>query len=171
MTFGIVLGSDLRVGYSGILTVETDTGLKEFFRVREIDRARALGSYIVVDCDVKDGKDRREVKLFKSKPVLAGPGVSVQCEPGYTQATRKDGSLIIRVEELPPTDPSLPQGPPVSAALASVDGILRITGDFYAGSHHVIATTTHTQIGGFILVGNVSIGTGGLRLTNNGFAL
>ena len=171
MTFGIVIGSDLFVGTSGILTVETHTGPKEFFRVREIDRARARGSYIVVDCDVKDGKDQREVKLFKSRPVVEGADVLVQYEPGYTQATRKDGSLVIRVEELPPTDPSLPQYPPVSAALAGVDGILRITGDFYAGSHHLIVTTTQAQIGGLTFVGNVSIGTGGIRLTNSGFAM
>ena len=70
MTFGIDLGSNLFIGTSGIMSVETDTGLKEFFRIREIARARVFGSYIVVDCDIKDGTGQREVKLFKSRSVV-----------------------------------------------------------------------------------------------------
>lgn len=169
MTYAILVGSDAFVGTSGILTYSDGTNSKEFFKVREINRARSEGSYIVIDCDIKDGNDEREVKLFKSRPVVESEAIKVDYRPGCTEVHRDNGELVIKIEEVNPQDPSLP--PNLSNYLGQVEGILRITGDFHVGPHRVVATTTHTQIGGITLSGNLSVGTGGMHLSPMGFGM
>ena len=171
MAFGIMIGADLLIGTNGVMVVETDSGPKEFFRIREIDRARSGGSYLVVDCDVKDAHGNREVKLFKSKPVAGSADVNIEKGTGFIELTRTDGSRIIRVEEVSKDDPSLPSSGPVQEYLPQLDGVLRITGEFVVGAHQVCATKDATRIDNLHLSGNVMIGTGGIRLRASGFAL
>lgn len=168
MEFGIILGSNVFIRTTGVLSVDG----KEFFRVREIDRARSEGSYIVIDCDIKDSTGERQVKLFKSRPVVQSEEVVVEYKPGFTQvALRDSGSTIIRIEELQLSDPHLPQKEPAATNLKKVDGVLRITGDFFAGPHHVVVTPEETKIGGITVSGNVSIETKGIQLSRHGFAM
>lgn len=69
MKYVIMLGSNMFVGTNGIFTVEIDGKVKEFFRIREIFRERSEGSYLTVDCDIKDLDNEREIKLYKSRHV------------------------------------------------------------------------------------------------------
>ena len=60
-----MLGSDLFYGTNGVLTVQIDNKVVEFFRIREIYRVRSEGSFLAVDCDIKDKDNIREIKLFR----------------------------------------------------------------------------------------------------------
>ena len=171
MAYAIMLGSNMFVGTTGILTVEQDGKAKEFFRVRDIDKARSTGGYIVIDCDIRDSSGEREIKLFKNRPVASGDDISVDYTPKSTAVTRADGSVVIRVEEVPADDPTLPISGPVAQALDSVGSILRITGDFYAGPYKLHISDDIMQVGGTTLSGNLSVGTGGMRLGQMGFAM
>ena len=176
MAYAVLFGSNLYVGTTGVLTVtdeDPSTGQdksKEFFRIREIDRKRSLGSYLVVDCDIKDPDGNREVKLFKSKPVAGSAEVEVLNLDKAVEVRRADGNLVIKVEELDRDDLNVPDSGPVARALEpaleKVEAILRITGDFQAGPHRVKASTTQLQIGGLISSGNLMIGGGGLHLSH-----
>ncbi len=100
MAYAVLFGSNLYVGTTGVLTVtdkDPSTGqdkTTEFFRIREIDRKRSLGSYLVVDCDIKDPNGNREVKLFKSKPVAGSADVEVLNPGRAVEVRRADGSLV-----------------------------------------------------------------------------
>ena len=61
MKYGIMIGSNIFIGTSGILNLETIDGNKEFFKIRELQRIRSKGSYIVVDCDIKEPNGNRIV--------------------------------------------------------------------------------------------------------------
>lgn len=173
MTYAVMLGSDLYIGTTGVLTVtdkDPSTGqdkTKEFFHIHEIDRKRSLGSYPVVDCDIKDPIGDREVKLRKSRAVATSPDVEV-LKPGKAiEVKRADGSLVIRVEELDRDTLGIDDSGPVADALDEVDAILRITGNFQAGPYRVIADNSQLQVGGITFSGNVKIGGGGLHLSEN----
>ena len=171
--YAIVFGSDTYIGTNGILTVEVNGKMLEFFKVREIFRVRSTGSYLSIDCDIKDNENRREVKLAKSIPVVASDEISVHYDHKLTHVTRRDGSTVIKIEQIESEDPSLPRSGPVYKALQSesFDAIIRITGDFYAGQYHLKVTTETLQVGGLTLSGNLKVGTGGLILTPMGFAM
>lgn len=170
MKYAVMLGSDSYIGTTGILTVADKGKKKEFFRIREIYRARSFGSYLAVDCDIKAADGVREVKLFKSKLVAADPHIKVSRLDQSIEVRRNDGSIIIRVEQIDPAEVSLPPGSPGATVLKSMDAILRITGNFYAGSHHLIITKNQLQVGGLTMAGNLKIGGGGLSLSENGFS-
>jgi len=171
--YAIVLGSDMYIGTNGILTVEINGKMVEFFKIREIFRVRSAGSYLSIDCDIKDNDDRREVKLAKSIPVVTSEEISVHYDHKLTHVTRKDGSTVIKIEQIESNDPSLPKNGPVYNALQkeSFDAIIRITGDFNAGPYHLIVDEKELQVGGIISSGNLKIGGGGLLLTSMGFAM
>ena len=176
MTYAVMLGSDLYVGTTGVLTVtdkNPSTGkdqTKEFFRIREIDRKRSQGSYLVVDCDIKDPSGNREIKLFKSRPVAGSPEVKVLNPGKAVEVRRTDGSLVIRAEELDRDALNISVSELVANALEKVEAILRITGDFQAGPYRVRADETQLKVGGITFSGNVKIGGGGLHLSKNGIA-
>lgn len=171
MSYAIMLGSNMFIGTNGIMSVEVNNRSKEFFRIREIYRVRSEGSYLVVDCDIKDNDGVREVKLAKSNPVAADENVRVEGNKQYVIASRPNGSVIVKVEQIEPNDPSLPVNGPVRNALDSggIDAILRITGDFFAGGNHLRITNSSMVINTNTIAGFLSIGTGGLRLVNDGF--
>ena len=173
MKYAIMLGSNMFVGTNGVFTVEIDGRLKEFFRVREIFRERSEGSYLTVDCDIKDSDNEREIKLFKSRPVAGNNRIEIESNKTHLVAKRPDGSLIIKVEQIENDNPTLPKSGPISNLLKQnpVDAILRITGKFYAGNFKVNIDNENMQIGGITLGGNLAVGTGGMRITPMGFSM
>ena len=178
MAYAVLFGSDLYIGTTGVLTVtdqDPATGqekTKEFFRIREIDRKRSFGRYLVIDCDIKDPNGNREIKLFKSKPVAGSAEVEVRNPGRAVEVLRADGTLVIKAEEIDrDVLKNVPDSGPLPLALEKVEAILRITGDFQAGPHRVRASITQVQVGNIILAGNIMIGGGGLHLSNEGFLL
>jgi hypothetical protein len=171
--YAIVFGSDMYIGTNGILTVQIDGKLVEFFRIREIFRERSSGSYLTVDCDIKDKDNVREVKLAKSRPVVQSDIITVHYDHKETHVKRDDGSTVIRIDQIEKDDPTLPQTGPVHDALfkESFDAIIRITGEFYAGQHKLIVDNETLKVGGITIWGNLKIGTGGLHLTDMGFSM
>jgi hypothetical protein len=171
--FAIVFGSDMFIGTNGILTVEIDGKEKEFFKITEIFRVRSFGSYLTVECDIKDKDNIRLIKLDKSRPVVVGDKVNAEYNHKNTHIKREDGSTIIKIEQLETNDSTLPQSGPVHEALmkGQFEAIIRITGNFYAGSHLLNVDTNSLKVGGVTSGGNLSIGTGGLKLTSMGFSM
>src|SRR5680860_1666095 len=100
MNYLVMIGSDRCYGTNGVLTVQVGDKFIEFFRIREIFRVRSEGSYLAVDCDIKDKDNVREVKLFKSKPVSQNDNVIVSCNKKETKVTRQDGNIIVKIEQL-----------------------------------------------------------------------
>lgn len=171
MNYAIMLGSNMFIGTTGVLTVADEGKMKEFFRIREEDCARSVGSKLTIDCDIRDSSGTREIKLHKCRPVAVGEGISVDCNQERTIVTREDGTVVISVETLSPDDASLPTDGPVPTYLNSVSRILRITGDFQAGPFRLQITPEVLRIGGAILKGNVSSCNGvGLQLSGGGFS-
>jgi len=154
----IVLGSRLFVGTNGILTVEIGNKMVEFFRIREFFRVLSTGSYLTVDCDIKDKDNQREIKLFKNNPVV--------------NPHKLDGSTVIKIEQIESNDSSLPQSGSVYERLRKgrFDPIIRITGDFYAGPFKLVINNEFLNVGGAKIIGGVSEKTGGLILTSTGFS-
>ena len=173
MKYAIMIGSNMFTGTNGILTVELNGKTKEFFRIREIYRARSEGSYLAVDCDIKDAENNREIKLFKNNPVVVDNNVKVEQSKDKMTAMRADDTIIIKVEQLNADHVSLPKSGPIRELLNNnpIDAILRITGDFQAGGHRLIADNSKLLIDTNTLIGNLMVGTGGLKLTNMGFAM
>ena len=171
--YAIVFGSDMYIGTNGILTVEIDGKMVEFFKVREIFRVRSAGSYLTIDCDIKDNENRREVKLAKSRPVVTSEYIKVHCDHKVTHVKRDDDTTVLKIEQIESNDPSLPQSGPVYNALKKeyFDAILRITGDFYAGPFRLRVDERALKVGGITSSGNLMIRTGGLKLTATGFAM
>ncbi|GIJ95667.1 hypothetical protein [Capnocytophaga stomatis] len=174
MKYAVMIGSNMFIGTSGVLRVEVNGRLKEFLNVREIFRERSEGSYLAVDCDIKDTKNKREIKLFKNKPVAIDKSVKIQSSHNIVEARREDNSTIIKIEQITPNDHSLPKSGPIPEMLKKypIDAILRITGDFYAGDYHIFANNYEMIIGGGITIaGGLSVGTDGMILTSMGFGM
>lgn len=173
MKYAIMIGSNMFIGTNGVLTVELNGVSKEFFRIREIYRARSEGSYLAVDCDIKDNDNSREIKLFKNNPVVIDANITVEVDKTKTTAKRSNGSTIIEVEQLDSNHESLPKSGPIKDFLINnpLDAVLRITGDFYAGGNKLYADSSKLMIGTNTISGNLMIGTGGLLLTQGGFAI
>jgi hypothetical protein len=188
MNYLVMLGSDMFYGSNGVLTVQIENKLVEFFRIREIYRARSEGSYLTVDCDIKDNDNVREVKLFKSKPVAENDKIIYSIDHKETIVKRQDGSLIIKIEQIELNNTPLLEFEPVKKTLSNfpptmleiiklqlnsitIDAVIKITGDFYAGKHHLIIGNDYSMIGGIKIGGNLKMGKGGIKLTNNGFQM
>ena len=185
MNYGFMLGSDRFIGCTGNLTVtekDKTTGedkKREFFRIRETWRHRTPGSYLTVDCDIRDGQDNREVKLVKSIARDGDPEILVTSTKKVVAVHRSDGSLVIKVEQLRPDEAEIPARQlkamhPVGAemvetAMGGIEAWLRITGDFLAGPHHLYVTAERWMVINSVSGGNVVLGGGGLQLTANGF--
>jgi len=188
MNYLVMLGSEMFYGTTGVLTVQSGDKLVEFFRIREIYRVLSKGSYLSVDCDIKDNDNIREIKLFKNKPVVKDESVQVAFNIRETSARRKDKSLIIKIEQYELNNTPLLEFEPVKKSLSgyrpeqleqikkeinkiTIDGVIKITGDFFAGSHHLIITDDYSLIDGLKTSGNLIIGTRGIKLAKNRFSL
>lgn len=160
------------IGTSGVVGYKTKGGIKEFLKVKEIYRERSNGSYLALDVDVKTIDGIREVKLFKSKPVVECENVKVIYDKKRTTVIKNDGTVVIDVEQLDPLDESLPNTGPVRQALDAnlLDGIIRITGNFSVGEYSIKATIEKTEVGGVTMNGNLSVGTGGIVLDHMGIS-
>lgn len=171
--YAIVFGSDMYIGTNGILTVEIKGKLVEFFRIRELFRVRSPGSYLAVDCDIKDQDNVREIKLSKSRPVVKPENITVHYDHKVTHLTRNDESTVLKIEQIEKDDSTLPQSGPVGEALhkENFDAIIRITGDFFAGPFRLKVDNEALTVGGITSRGNLMIRTGGLRLTSMGFSM
>lgn len=168
----IVLGSNMFIGTNGILTVEIGGKMVEFFKIKETFRELSPGSYLTIDCDIKDKDNDREVKLFKSKPVVNPHKFDVVYNHRLTHVTREDGSTVIKIEQIDINDLTLPQAGPVYERLKKekLDPIIRITGDFYAGPFKLVIDNKFLKVGGVTMSGNLSERTGGLKLSSMGFS-
>lgn len=176
MNFIVSIGSNLFIGTSGLITYQDEKGVnKEFFRVREIYRARSENSsYLTIDCDIKDEEGRREVKLFKNHPVANDDEVKIERTNTSVRVTRNDVSLVIQVVQLEfetfietATDfikNNIPKE-------LTIDAVLDITGTFFISGHTVKATESEIIIPGGTISGNISIGTGGMYIGPNGFGI
>jgi hypothetical protein len=166
----IFLGNNMFIG--DVLKVLIDGKIVDFFRVREIFRVLSSGSYLTIDCDIKDKDNKREIKLFKSKPVAKPETVKVVYDHKLTHVTREDGTTIIKIEQIESNDPTLPKEGIVSDKLKSekFDSILRITGDFYAGPFKVFIDNNSLITNGVNIWNNVKESKGGLLLTPGGFS-
>jgi len=167
-TFAILLGDNLFIGTNGVIRTIEPSGPFEFFRLREIDRPRFGGSYIGVDCDIKDAEGAREVKLAKSRPIrqILPPGIEAKCEPGFTEVVRSDGAVIIKIEELAVGHPALTGR--LQSAVGLV-GIVQITGDFRAGPFRIQASPEGVILDGpgvvnFRISRNTNIGGGAITV-------
>jgi hypothetical protein len=171
--YAIIFGSDMYIGTNGILTVEIKGKLVEFFRIREIFRVRSTGSYLTVDCDIKDKDNVREIKLSKSRPIVKPENIKVHYDHKVTHVTRDDESTVLKIEQIEKEDSTLPQSGPVSEALdkETFDAIIRITGDFYAGPYKLEVDNKTLKVGGIEIYGNLKIGGGGIMLSSRGFGM
>ena len=175
MAYAVMIGSDLFIGTTGVLTVEIEGKMVEFFRIREIFRVRSEGSYLAVDVDIKDLDGVREIKLAKNNPV-AGDGFLITHNKTETRIQRANGSTVICIEQFAPDKKLIPNLERIEeliqqGKIPSIDAVIRITGDFYAGKHHLKINDKETVIGGLTLGGNISVGTAGIALTNMGFMM
>lgn len=167
----IILGSNMFIG-DPVLIVEINGKMVDFFKVRERFRVLSTGSYLTVDCDIKDKDNKREVKLEKSKLVAGQETIKVIYDHKLTQVKREDGSTIIKIEHIESNDPTLPKEGPVAKKLKmeTFDSIIRITGDFYAGSNKLYIDNDSLKVNTSTFRGNLKEGKGGLLLTSSGFA-
>jgi hypothetical protein len=173
MSYAVLLGADKIIGTHGVLAVEQDGKTLEFFRVRSIFRPQEEGSALSFDLNVKDTDGERDIKLANGNPVVMGMGIKVDRQPRQTLVTRADGSLIVKIEQLEPDAYFRPTGGPLQAFFAEhpVEAVIRITGDFYAGTHRVQAALGASPAGGDMLHGAiVAVTPGDLRLTPFGFS-
>lgn len=188
MNYLVMIGSDMCYGTSGVLQVQVGDKFVDFFRIREIYRARSEGSYLAVDCDIKDQDNVREIKLFKSKPVSKDENVIVTANNKQTIVTRQDGSTIVNIEQLELDSNKLLEFEPLKKTLAgfpphmieykyksleaiTIDAVIQITGNFFAGQFQISLGKDFSKIGGVQTGGNLMMGTGGIRLSNNGFSM
>ncbi len=188
MNYLVMLGSDMFYGTNGVLTVENNGKFSEFLRIREFHRNRSNGSFLTVDCDIKDKDNEREVKLFKNRPVAQDDNVNVSVSHTETIVKREDGSLIIRIDQIELHDTPLSEFEPLKHTLSgfpaatrehlekqlkeiTIDAVIKITGEFYAGRFHLNIKDEFSIIQGTKLSGNFSFGTGGIKLSNSGFML
>ena len=188
MNYLVMIGSDMCYGTNGVLTVQVGDKFIEFFKIREIFRVRSDGSYLAVNCDIKDKDNVREVKLFKSKPVSQNDNVIVSCDKKETKVTRQDGSIIVKIEQIDLDSSKLLEFEPLKKTLAgfppdmigsinkslkaiTIDAVIQITGDFFVGQNQVSLGVDSSAIGGVKTEGNFMMGTGGIRLSNNRFSM
>ncbi|WON93909.1 hypothetical protein [Sphingobacterium sp. UGAL515B_05] len=169
MKYAIVFGSNVFIGTNGVLKVNSGDKTEEFFRIREIYNERSEGSFLAVDCDIKDIDGKREVKLFKNRPVATDENINVSTNKNVTEVMRSNGTTIIKIEQLSIDDPTLHENINLESLFREQEIllVLRITGNFYAGSFLVESDYSKLKIGSSSLSGNILIGGGDLYLTSN----
>jgi hypothetical protein len=177
MEYGFLFGSNLLVNTQTTFSVEIDGKIREFFRVREIYKARdENSSYLTIDVDIKDNEGTREVKLFKSNVVATQSDIEYSITKNQTIVSRADGTLIIKIEQLEIDDvtPQLGQNMIDFLNEHKVEALIRVTGNFYAGTILVDANEERVILTGqfgVTISGNISSGTNGITMTQMGFGM
>jgi hypothetical protein len=177
-SYAVLLGSDKIVGTNGVLSVEQDGKMLEFFRVREVFSPDRPGSGLSIDADLKDTDGTSGIKLSNNNPVVMGMGLRAESTDTQVLVTREDGTVIFRAEQVEPDLSFRPAAGPLKDFFEQnpVGAVIRITGRFYAGSHLIKAdartTPTVDQVGDSRFEGlNAPAAGRGLRLTPFGFSL
>jgi hypothetical protein len=177
-SYAVLLGADKLIGTNGVLSLEQDGKMLEFFRVRDVFSPGRTGSALAVDADIKDTDGTSAIKLTNNNPVVMGAGLRIQSSDTQLLVTRADGTVVFKAEQVEP-DPSFrPAGGPLKDFFEQnpVEAVIRITGKFYAGSHLLksdagpvpaVAWTEDTQFE----TQNAPVALSGLRLTPFGFSL
>lgn len=177
-SYAVLLGRDKLIGTNGVLAVEQDGKMLEFFRVREVYTPAQPGSGLAVDVHIKDTDGTSEIQLAHNNPVVMGAGLRVQSSNTGLLVTRPDGTVVFNAEQVEP-DPSFrPTAGPLKDFFEQnpVGAVIRITGAFYAGSHLIQsdgedapadAWAEDSRFG----TQNGSAAGHGLRLTPFGFSL
>ena len=188
MNYIVFFGSDIICGTNGVLNVQIDNKIVNFFRIREIYRISSEGSHLAVDCDIKDGNNIREVKLFKSKPVVQNENIQVFLNQKTTIVTRDNGIEIIKIEQIELDNSSILDFEPFKKVLSGhpsssvalikqtmneikINAVIKITGDFYAGEYHLEIGDDYSLINGLKIGGNIKFKNCGITLTKNGFSI
>lgn len=172
-----MLGPNAFIGTTGVLTTIINDKTVEFFRIREIFRVRSEGSYLAVDCDIKDHSGKRLVKLAKNNPAVVSDEVKVTVDKMRTEAFDEAGNLIIRVLQEKYEGPVKGYEPiagkakylPEELQEKTLDAVISITGNFSIGDYLVEITDEFLSINDNQISGSMASGTGGLLLTANGF--
>jgi hypothetical protein len=177
-SYAVLLGNDKIIGTNGVLAVEQDGKMLEFFRVRDVCSPARPGSGLAVDAHVKDTDGTSEIRLANNNPVVMGAGLRVQSSDTQLLVTRPDGTVVFRAEQVEP-DPSFrPAAGPLQDFFEQnpVEAVIRITGAFYAGSHLIqseggaVPADARLEDSRFGRQ-NASAAGRGLRLTPFGFSL
>jgi len=109
----------------------------EVFRLRE----RMGNERLACDFDVRDKAGNRLVKVAKNNVVFAAQGYGVKNLARESSVVDPNGKVIARVEE---------------TGLNTV----KISGEFWIGSYHVVITDQALILGGYILSGKTLSGCG-----------
>lgn len=172
-TVAILLGNNLYVGQPVLLVFIKDKWV-DFFKLREIHRVRSNGSYMTIDCDIKDKDNVREIKIEKSIPRVIPKNVTTHYNHKLTYALREDGSTIIRIEQLEDDNPAIPTDGRILDILKQlkieIEAYIKITGDFYAGDIHIIMDDSGLVCNGVTQSNCFKQGKIGLKLSSHGFA-
>ena len=177
-SYAVLLGTDKLIGTNGVLSVEQDGKRLEFFRIREVFNPANAGSALAIDADIKDTDGTSEIKLAHNNPVVVGTGLRVQSTDTQLLVTREDGTVVFKAEQVEPDQSFRPAAGPLKDFFEQnpVGAVIRITGNFYAGSRLVKSDAQGVATGAPLV--NASFETlnanpagRGLRLTPFGFSL
>ncbi|HEX8532479.1 MAG TPA: hypothetical protein VF646_20730, partial [Cytophagales bacterium] len=138
-SYAVLLGAHTIIGTNGVLSLEQDGKLLEFFRVREVWSPGRTGSVLTIDANIRDTDGTSEIKLAHNNPVVLGKGIRVESSETQIVVSREDGTLIFKAEQVAPDQSFRPVAGPLKDFFEQnpVGAVIHITGTFYAGSHLV----------------------------------
>ncbi|WP_099368078.1 hypothetical protein [Sphingobacterium sp. 1.A.4] len=173
MKIAVTFGSNKFIGTDGVISYVKDGKLIEFFRIRELFRERSDGSYLVVDCDIKDADGERVIKLAKSKPVASSGDIQVEFDKKHTTVTQQDGSLILKVEQLTLEESKILNVYWIKDYVESngIEAVINITGIFQIEGNIIYATDERLILNEAIIAGNTCAGTNGLVINGNSISI
>ncbi len=172
-SYAVLLGAHTIIGTNGVLSLEQDGKLLEFFRVRDVCSPGRTGSVLAIDTNIKDTDGTSEIKLANNNPVVLGKGIRVKSSETQVLVSREDGTLIFKAEQVQPDQSFRPVAGPLKDFFEQnpVGAVIHITGEFYAGSHLVTPDARVTPTNARTETQNPSAAARGLRLTPFGFSL
>ncbi|MBW4641375.1 MAG: hypothetical protein KME05_24805 [Gloeocapsa sp. UFS-A4-WI-NPMV-4B04] len=176
-SYAVLLGTDKLIGTNGVLSLEQNGKSLEFFRIRDVFSQARPGSALTIDADIKDTDGTSEIKLANNAPVVIGAGLRVQSSDTQLLVARDDGTVVFKAEQVEPDQSFRPATGPLKDFFEQnpVGAVIRITGNFYAGSHLIKSDArvdpTDVPFGNVRFETlNASAAESGLRLTPFGFS-
>lgn len=186
MNYLIMLGSNMFYGSNGVISYVNDGRLVNFFKVREIYKERSTGSYLAIDCDIRDAENKRIIKLAKNNPVTSSGGLKIHCDKQLTSVKGLSGELIIKIEQLDLVSNSLIDFEPFKKVFLNrphagrikshleqiyISAALRITGHFNVGPHELLIEDDYLTVDNAgKLMGNFKSAEHGIILQQGGFS-
>ncbi len=172
---------------NGVLSNITEKGKVNFFKIREIHKERSMGSYLAIDCDIKDLSSKRIIKLAKNNPVVACEGLDITCNKNVTEVKGQEEELIIKVEQLDLTSDELIEFPPLKKMIENhpfgnelqknlldkkISAAIKITGHFYVDSAEIQIDDEQIIINkSSKLIDIFMSGANGIVLNSGGFSM